>query len=79
MQNKYSLLPDSTLYRVWEGRCGKADGDTALACPLGERRCRFNLNDHFAFTYVLKLQNCLMVRPEIAGNPCLLETVMATV
>ncbi|KAF6259822.1 Alpha/Beta hydrolase protein [Scenedesmus sp. NREL 46B-D3] len=76
----YVQLPVESTYRIWQGKCLKADGPTAMQCPLtavGER-CRFNLNDHFAFTYVMKLQDCLLDQPQITSSSCLGQILKAT-
>lgn len=76
----YVQLPVESTYRIWQGKCLKADGPTAMQCPLSAtgERCRFNLNDHFAFTYVMKLQDCLLDQPQVASSSCLEQMIKAT-
>lgn len=78
----YVQLPTETMYRIWNGGCGKAAGVTLKSCPVSQdgpgSRCRNNLNDHFAFNYVMKMQSCMLRQPEVAGNKCLEQVLQAS-
>lgn len=76
----YVQLPIESLYRIWQGRCQKADGATAMQCPQAETgaRCIYTLSDHFAFTYVMKMQDCLLDMPAIASVSCMDNLIKAT-
>jgi len=74
----YQSLPESTAYRIWGGQCQKAEGKTLDACPLGAHRCRKNINDHRAFSYVAKLQACVLQQASIAQSNCMSSKVMSS-
>lgn len=79
----YVQLPLESLYRIWDGECAKASGITAKSCPISEdgpgSRCRKNLNDHFAFTYIMKMQTCMMRQPAVAENECLQQLLNVSI
>jgi pimeloyl-ACP methyl ester carboxylesterase len=77
-RSHYESLPQGTLYRIWDGKCGRANEQTAQACPLGPRKCRKNVNDHRAFSYVAKLQACVLQQTSIAHDKCLNSKVMTS-
>lgn len=74
----YVSLPVETLYRIWNGNCAKASGVTAKSCPMEGNRCRNNLNDHFAFTYIKNMQDCMLKQLEVSGSACLQQVLQAT-
>jgi hypothetical protein len=84
-------LPAASQYRIWLGQCAKAEGALARPCPLstapaplpGAREprrdgCKDNLNDHFAFTYVMKLQDCVLRSPIVQANSCIGDLLRAS-
>jgi hypothetical protein len=77
-RSHYQSLPQSTLHRIWGGQCRQATKATAQACPLGPHRCRKNINDHRAFSYVAKLQACVLQQPSIADDTCMSSKVMSS-
>lgn len=77
-RSHYQSLPDSTLYRIWGGQCKHAKGPTSQACPLGPHRCRKSINDHRAFSYVAKLQACVLQQPAIVESTCMSSKVMSS-
>lgn len=78
----YVSLPLESLYRIWNSGCAKASGITAKSCPVAQdgpsSRCRNNLNDHFAFTYIMKMQSCMLEQPVVANSACLPQLLQAT-
>jgi hypothetical protein len=77
-RSRYESLPLSTLHRIWGGQCKRATKATSQACPLGPHRCRKSINDHRAFSYVAKLQACVLQQPDIEQNSCMSSKVMSS-
>lgn len=77
-RSHYQELPESTLYRIWGGQCKKANSATSQPCPLGNHRCRKNIADHRAFSYVAKLQACVLQQESVAENSCMTSKVMSS-
>lgn len=77
-RSHYQSLPISTLYRIWGGHCKRANQATAQACPLGPHRCKKSINDHRAFSYVAKLQACVLQQPGIESSSCMSSKVMSS-
>jgi hypothetical protein len=74
-RHHYTPLPATTLHRIWDGQCEKADKSTARTC-VDRKRCKTSSTDHKAVAYATQLQSCVLRQPAVAGNHCLADKVL---